>query len=272
MNRRLLILTNDGGKKDFLPGVEHDRDGFLSFFRSCYGGAWEEDEISCTLTNSMTREVLLQYFQLVEEQAHVDYWLIVFCGHGGADSHGRTFFELTPGDTPIYVEEIEKAVNNSRMLLIADSCRYMPMMESGGRVPRMILFSDSTSMTGYRDICRTMYNDIISSTPTNLHIIGYAAHLGQYARELDNGCGGQYSQALLECAKSQIDVEIKHRDNSEYVFDGETASFPWVHSCAKDIVIIRTKGEQTPQLSMPRTRQLPFWVVPKKIIQFRRKE
>ena len=81
-------------------------------------------------------------------------------------------------------------------------------------------------MTGYRDRFRTIYNVIISSTPTNLHIIGYAAQLGQYARVLDNGCGGQYSQALLECAKSQIDIEVNHRDNPEYVFDSETGSFP----------------------------------------------
>ena len=49
--------------------------------------------------------------------------------------------------------------------------------------------------------------------------------------------GGQYSQALLECVKSQIDAEVKHRDNPENVFDGETANFSLVHNCAKGKVL-----------------------------------
>ena len=273
MNRKLLIITNDGGKEDYLPGVEHDKDRFKNFFRSCYGGAWEENEIKCPLTNSMTREVLLQYFKLVEEQAHVDYWLIVFCGHGGADGQGRTYLQLAPNDKPIYINEIENALAKSRLLLIADSCRSLPMMESGGSIPRTIMFSDSTDMSAYRDRCRKMYNNKITSTPSNLHTIGYAAQLGQYANELENGGGGQYSQALLDCAKRQIDMAINHRDDEDYGFNGEIASFSYVHDCAKNKVNYRTNGKQIPQISTPRTAQLPFWVVAKKGVPlFRRKE
>lgn len=273
MNRQLLIITNDGGKEDFLPGVEHDKERFEDFFRSCYGGAWEDNEIFCPLTNSMNRKTLLEVFQMTEERSHVDYWVIVFCGHGGADEQGRTFLQLAPNDKPIYIDEIENALANSRLLLIADSCRSLPIMESGGTIPRTIMFSDYLDMNSYRVRCQTMYNNKITSTPPNLHTIGYAAQLGQYANELDNGSGGLYSQALLDCAKKQIDIEVNHRDDVDYVFNGEIASFSFVHDCAKNKVNYRTNGKQIPQISTPRTAQLPFWVVAKKeVTQFRRKE
>ncbi len=273
MNRQLLILTNDGGKEDFLPGIEHDKERFEAFFRSCYGGAWEDNEIFCPITNSMNRKTLLEVFQMTEERSHVDYWIIVFCGHGGADEQGRTFLQLAPNDKPIYIDEIENALANSRLLLIADSCRSLPMMESGGTIPRIMMFSDSTGMSGYRGRCRTMYNDKIASTPSNLHTIGYATQLWKYARERENGSGGQYSQALLDCAKRQIDIAVNHRDDADYVFDGEIASFSNVHACAKSKVNFETKGKQMPQLFTPRTAQLPFWVVAKKgVTKFRRKE
>ena len=264
MNKRLLIITNDGGKKDFLPGVELDREGYLNYFRSCYGGAWDENEIICPVTNKMSRKELFDYIENEEKQSHVDYWLIVFCGHGGADREGRTFLELSPEDTPVFTEEIESAVGNSRLLLIADSCRVLPMMESGGRIPRTIMFSDSTQMSHYRNKCRNQYNEQISSTPNDVHTIGYAAQLGQYANELDNGEGGQYSQALLGCAKRQIATEIMRRDDPNYVFEGETASFSFVHECAKTTVKLKTNGKQIPHIKIQRARQLPFWIVPPK--------
>lgn len=272
MNRKLLIITNDGGKEDYLPGIKHDKDRFMNFFSSCYGGAWEENEIYCHFTNSMSRKTLLEFFKIVEGQSHVDYWLIVFCGHGGADGQGRTYLQLSPNDKAIYINEIENTLANSRLLLIADSCRSLPMMESGGSIPRTIMFSDSTDMSAYRDRCRIMYNNNITSTPSNLHTIGYAAQLGQYAKELENGGGGHYSQSLLDCAKRQIDIAINHRDDGDYEFNGEIASFSFVHDCAKNMVYSRTQGKQLPQLSIPRTEQLPFWVVAKKTTQFRKKE
>lgn len=263
MNRRLIIISNDGGHEDFLPGVQHDRFGYLRFFRSCYGGAWGTNEILCPEINGMTRNDLLSYIDDVEREGHVDYWLIVFCGHGGADENGMTYFQLSPNDNTILVNEIEQKVANSRLLLIADSCRSLSMFESGGRIPNNVPFPDAMD-TPYRIRCRLMYNEKIASTPFNQHTIGYAARLGQYASELDNGCGGQYSQALLECAKKQINTTIRHRDEPESMFNGVFASFSYVHSCAQNLVNIRTKGRQLPQIEMPRTRQLPFWVVPKR--------
>lgn len=242
MNRRLIIISNDGGHEDYLPGVQHDRAGYQSFFRSCYGGAWEDDEIKCPEINGMTRNDFLNYINNVERERHVDYWLIVFCGHGGADRNGMTYFQLSPNDNTILVNEIEQKVANSRLLLIADSCRALPMFEAGGRIPRVITFSDSMDMPNYRIRCRQMYNEKIASTPFNLHTISYAARLGQYARELDNGYGGQYSQALLGCAKKQIDKNISYRDDLNCEFRGIFASFSYVHSCAQNLVNIRTKG------------------------------
>lgn len=153
--------------KDYLPGVQHDRAGYQSIFRSCYGGAWEDDEIKCPEINGMTRNHLLNYINNVERERHVDYWLIVFCGHGGADRNGMTYFQLSPNDNAILVNEIEKKVANSRLLLIADSCRALPMFESGGSILRMIPFSDSMDTPNYRIRCSQMYNAKIASTPVN---------------------------------------------------------------------------------------------------------
>lgn len=265
MNRRLIIITNDGGKEAFLAGVSVDRQCYINYFTSPEGGAWERNEMFTPNTNTCSPAMLYLYMLRQEALRHVDYWLIVFCGHGGATPDGKTFFCFQNGKN-CFEEQIFKFSIRSRILLIADSCRSLPECREGGTLEQRIYCCESVgSDEHYRNLCRTVYNAKVSQVPLNSITRGYASAFTECADEFNDGTGGYYSQSLIETAKTEIQEALEKRSKAPLVFNTDIASFSWIHAQAKQKVIELSKGKQNPTLVTARTSQLPFYVVPQLI-------
>lgn len=262
MNRRLIIITNDGGKEDFLAGVSVDRQCYINYFSSPEGGAWERNEMFLPTTNSCSPAMLYAYMLNQEEKCHVDYWVVVFCGHGGATYDGKTYF-CFQNTKKCFSEQIFRFSIGSRILLIADSCRSLPEYEQGGVLNQRIYCNESLNDDEiYRRICRNIYNQKVLLVPLNTITKGYASSFTEYANEYEDGTGGYYSQALIESAKAEIKDAIIRRQTHPNKFTTDIASFSWIYAQAKQRVVELTNGKQNPVLVSPRTNQLPFYVVP----------
>lgn len=266
MNRRLIIISNDGGKEDYLAGVKIDVESYLNFFTSPEGGAWDECEYKVCEIGLFTPAMLHLFMSHTEKEAHVDYWLIVFVGHGGSEIDGSTYFWFTnhykcPENQIIY------DTSNSRCLLIADSCSVVEGLNEEDNPERLLYFSESLNTDHkYRAICRNDYNKRIMRVPIGCIQKGYAAKFKQCAYENPDGTGGYYTQSLLKVANKEIKNAITDRMNNPQSFSGEAASFSWIHSQAKPIVEELSEGRQSPILYNVRTAQFPFYVVPPYIL------
>lgn len=51
MKRKAILIFNDGGPENYLPGVSIDKSNYLNFLKSPEGGAWDDSEI-CVKDNS----------------------------------------------------------------------------------------------------------------------------------------------------------------------------------------------------------------------------
>jgi hypothetical protein len=117
MKRKLIIIGYPGekGNDNYLLGVSSDVDRYKNFFKSNYGGAWEDEEI-------------IQYgnlhglsaFSLMPKTERFDYVVIVFSGHGGALRDGTPIFQC--GQDLISAENFRDRFKSEKMLIIADSC------------------------------------------------------------------------------------------------------------------------------------------------------
>lgn len=262
MNRRLIIITNDGGKEDFLAGVAVDRQCYINYFTSPEGGAWERNEMFIPSTNTCSPAMLYLYMLKQEGLRHVDYWLIVFCGHGGATPDGKTYFCFQKGKK-CFEEQILKFRTCSRILLIADSCRSLPEYREGGTLEQRIYCCESVGSDDlYRDLCRNIYNEKVVQVPQGTVTKGYASAFTECAEEFDDGTGGYYSQSLITTAKAEIHDDLEKRAKTPLSFKTDIASFSWVHAQAKQRVVELSNGRQNPTLIISRTSQLPFYVVP----------
>lgn len=259
MNRRLVIITNDGGRQDYLAGVKVDKSNYIKYFKSPAGGAWEEKEMLVPKTDEFTPSLFKLYVQEQEAIVHIDYWLIVFCGHGGINGLGETFFDFY-NDNLIGEIEIRNMFINSRCLLIADSCRSLPLLEDGGRLDERN-FSMIIGDRCYRNQCRELYNSQIMKIPSGAFFRGYAASPDQSALEQENGLGGKYSYNLLSVAVQESNVlylqHLKNQFLNEHVI-----SFSYIHEKAAKQVNKETKGMQLPVYYSPRVHQPPFCVIP----------
>lgn len=259
MKRRLLIITNDGGREDYLAGVNVDKGNYIRFFRSPEGGSWEGDEMLVPQTDSFTTNSFREYIRILNNNEHIDYWLIVFCGHGGIYNNHETFFDFYNNDL-IGEFEIRELLSDSRCLLIADSCRVLPVMESGGQMEQR-LFSSRIKDNRYKNQSKAIYNQKIMEIPRGSFFRGYAASLYQGAQEIPFGLGGRYSYNLLLSAQREIQIlkllHLKKRNMVEQVL-----SFSYIHAKTRDRVRSETGGQQIPVYYTARINQPPFCVVP----------
>lgn len=263
MNRKLIIISNDGGKEEFLPGVKVDVQNYINYFTSSEGGAWDyHSEMKVPETGKFTPTMLKFYMKEEERKQHVDFWLIVFTGHGEATPQGESYFYFT-NQHICYESQIIQATRNSRCLLIVDSCRSLPKYEEDSVIQRTVYFCESQDSNKlYRIICRNEYNELVSRVPVGSIQKGYATQFTKTAGEHEDGTGGYYSLSLLKTAYAEIDKAHETRRLSPKTFNGDNASFSWVHTQAKDKVVFLTDGNQIPVLYSSRTCQFPFYVVP----------
>lgn len=94
MNRKLVLIISDGGGNAPLRGVHIDKDNYLNFFKAPEGGAWKDEEI-LVYDNNNFDVGLLRVISLNERMEHhpIEYFLIVYCGHGFTDQHRNIHFK-----------------------------------------------------------------------------------------------------------------------------------------------------------------------------------
>lgn len=260
MRRKLIILSNTGGKKNYLDSVLHDRENYLRYFRSAYGGGWtDKEEIYAPEPNECSWADLEDYMNAIEDFAHVDLWVIVFTGHGWADKNGESYLEPQPGtamEEDIPVGWIANMTKNSRCLLITDSCRaVLPITESQQPVQREFSLADGED-DFIRVLGRNLYFRILPNIPVGSFTVGFACQYDEKAGNNDDDTGGLYSDALLQAALHEIKLSKQKNIHNDWV------SFSYIHSQARQQVMVATDGRQVPVLLHDRANQIPFCVIP----------
>lgn len=254
MRRHLFIVINDGGMHNYLPNVSKDRNGYNRFFRSPEGGYWDDSEITIH-HNDFSMAIFAESIRFNKNAGRpYEYIVFVFCGHGFSDENGQRWLETRPdgnADSYVSVAQIKQACDGIRMLFIHDACASIDVVPLN---EQRKMFSKFTG-TNYESNCRELYNHLVSLTPSNLFVAGYASSIDESASE--NRYGGLYSQSLLREASVAIDL-IK--SESQY----RHAPFSYIHAKAYADVVELSGDEQHPDCLIPRNRlQLPFVVVAK---------
>ena len=255
MKRRAILIFNDGGPSNYLPGVKVDKANYLNFLKSAEGGAWEDSEIK-VYDNDCNKDLLLAYINLFRFSEQTGYWLIVFSGHGYVNSQNETMLELSPGNE-CSIEVIKKATVNSRRLIIADSCRLVIRIITESFKRGLKLFSNTSSSDAYRARCRALYVNQLEKVYIDSFNAAYAAEYNQCAND-DDITGGYYSGELLKAASTLI-VNRK----SSYRADDYVVSFGVIHRIAKESVKTKSNGKQVPTTQGYGIDTIPFVVVPK---------
>ena len=256
MNRKLFIII-DHGTDPVLKGVDRDKTNYLTFFKSNYGGAWEDNEKEVFEDNFSLSKITVEKLKALRKQTTLDYILIVFCGHGGETPDGVLYYEFKPNNiNTLY--ELRHAVKGIRCLFIADSCRGIERFADGGRIGMFSAVIEAVVNDYERQVCKDLYNNAIMQVPQGTFTAGFAASSGQYAKE--GQLGGYYSSALLKTA----DSEIQRLDRIEHRYpDNEIVSFTSVHQIATDIVSAKTSGDQIPDyVTIRHKSQYPLIVYP----------
>lgn len=260
IKRRLIIIANTGGEENYCGSVIEDRKNYLAFFKTPEGGYWYDKEIIAPDENTWTKERLATVMNEQEKDGIVNYWLIVFVGHGWENDEGHPFLELYP-DAPakndLSVDWLEERVKNSCCLLIADCCRgNYPLLESvRDSNARVRCFSRDRNI-GYNLHCRLLYNKQLTCLKPGLFVMGTAASYNEAAKNMPTDEGGLYSYHLLENAYKEIEKCHKEPNGDKVI------SFSYIHSLAKPEVVRFSKGKQHPELYYERGAQPPFCVIP----------
>lgn len=233
MRRLAIIIANDGGKQNYLTGVQFDIDNYRHLLRMNEGGAWENEEILVYRNESKA-----DIFTAISGAARFgyEYLLLIFTGHGYCDIKGTTFFELNPRGEECTLQEIKPLVGSVPTLFISDSCSAIPR-------GRELILEGRTSMfsQGGRFISRNeykkAYNGALSILQKGTFVHASSCSFGQKAADTD--FGGIYSLTLFLTA----DALIKNSTESEII------SIGWIHNEVRKIVNEISEGKQTPTIS-----------------------
>lgn len=262
MRRKLYLIISDGGGNTPLRGVHIDKDNFLNFFKSPEGGAWKDDEILFFENNDFDLNILrINDLNARVDEKPIDFYLIVYCGHGFTDQHKQIHFEVRP-ENYLNLNDLLGAVAQSRCLVIADSCRAIYHLQEGGRIADLRMFSTSEVARNsvYADLCRETYNNLIEATPTTMQLVYFSNSYGETADE-NSRDGGVYSHELLAAAKRKKEEfeTLQHtNNNSNY------ATIDEIHVEAAGVVVNKTHNRQHPEiyLNSRSLARFPFVVVP----------
>lgn len=256
MKRKAILIFNDGGPGNYLPGVKIDKANYIDFLTSPEGGAWDISSEIRVYDNNCTKNLLLNYINTNRIAEHIGYWLIVFSGHGYTNSKHETILELSPGND-CSVQSIKDATEYSRRLLIADSCRKIYHNISESIKGKLKLFSAKSTDIDYIKRCRDLYMDRLEKVYDNTFNATYAAAYNQAAND-DDTTGGFYSYELLKAAREVVSTYKDINCLSDRVF-----SIKSIHDMAANAVANRTNNAQTPVSEGFYLDEIPFVVVPK---------
>lgn len=251
MKKRLIIIYNEGTiGKNYLKGVLKDVENYQEFFTSLEGGAWLSEEIKI-----FHKPNISQLFDHINKNVDSEYFMIVFCGHGGSLDED-TILELNNKDD-LPLSKLYSWVSHTRNLIICDCCRVAPTIEpiTESHIIKTKMFSKDISRTNIIK-ARMAYHKAIRLTDYTISTIGFAASLGEKAGESVKG--GYYSYSLLKAAAAAV-------RNPNFVED--TITFLDCHYMAESAVEHLSRGRQHPDYYTTRDKnQLPFVVKVKNIV------
>lgn len=180
MVKRVLIIGNNDG----LPGVKIDIANFTKFFKSGYGGFWQDNEFEIMLNPS--RINLLRKIQILKNM-DLDYCIVIFSGHGG--QHREVVVEIN-GDGEMMHEAEFKNISK-RQLTIFDCCRGL-ISESLSARSLGSPISKSFSLT--ENYIRARFeNRILQAVEQQVTL--YSCSINEYSQ--DTSEGGVYSKNFL---------------------------------------------------------------------------
>lgn len=182
MKKRVLIIGNNNG----LPGVKVDMENYKKFFKSNYGGEWNDGEIIEKLNSSKAD---IEWEITLLKIMKLDYLIVIFSGHGG--QMRETMLELN--DKGELISESELREISIRQLNIYDCCRCYPqtVLESVRNEMTLKLYS-------YQGTRAKFEKRIMEAIPQQVSL--YACSKGEYAN--DTSKGGAYSKNLISCSVS----------------------------------------------------------------------
>lgn len=269
MNRKLILIISDGGGNSPLKGVHKDKDNYLDFFKSPEGGAWMDDEIKVYDHNDFYLDALRVLDLNARLTKPIEYYLIVYCGHGYTDEQSRIHLEVRP-DCDLLLDDLQATVARSRYLIISDSCRAVVRLKEGGRINhRVFSAGDVARQSAYADLCRDYYNEKVAQTPQNMHMVLFADSFSETAGETKNG--GYYSYALMESAR---EAKIDANNKQKLYACSYSYSVDDIHQMAAQKVRNQTHDTQHPEIveNSRNANRLPFVVVPHWLLQFEDEE
>lgn len=243
LRRRCLIIQNPGGISDSLPGVSKDIKTLLAFLKSNCGGAWNDNEITIMPSNA-TLSMIQDYFTAA--LGLVDYFLIVFTGHGAYDEEYGPIYYLK-NEECFNAFWLKEQVSHIPTMLITDSCQCINTLEKGGILEHRSFsaIADGTLRSEYR----RQYNNFLRSLPRDMFVIAASVSPGEEAGE-DSNLVGYYLSSLIDVSR-----KIFNDDESEK----EIYGIGYIHHLASEEVERLSKGKQTPYLEgYTRSHQPPF--------------
>ncbi len=261
MKRRVIIITNAGkvGSENYCQGVYKDKENYISFLKSGYGGYYSDSEIR--YLDKPSREKVREELSLLTKN-EIEFSIIVFCGHGWYSTMSESnIFELN--DNGDLIDSLELRTNAKKRIIIEDNCRepyseyitdnLIKSFSAGG------LFEEYHKRINPEE-CKKYYNKKISECPEQV-IIGQACSIGETAGD-SSSTGGYYSSCLLKKTKEMVESGLITIDlSSNY----STYSFPFIHNLAVPVVQKRSGNKQNPQIEKPRysvsDNYLPFAVI-----------
>ena len=118
MKRALGIVgspeSEDPG--ELLLGVQADQTSYEAFFRSSFGGSWEDGEIS-TFEQPSADQLLP-----VLRRLDVEFSITVFCGHGWTEVGAGPAICINNRE-PLFVKDFR--TDDPRQVTIIDACRHL---------------------------------------------------------------------------------------------------------------------------------------------------
>lgn len=246
MKRVAIIIGNEGSLRNYLPGVSQDMSNFKRLLLSDAGGAWEENEI---ISSKSWSSISLEREIDKQKSLGVDYFFIIFSGHGYAIKDIDTYFELAENDD-LALGTLRRWLKFKKSLIIADSCRkFIEIIEKAHVESRLKLFSDSRSILRAR--YRALYDNEIDRLDTFHNTFIASANLDECAEDTDEG--GLYTKKLLDLAVVMY--------GKEGVYTIKT-----LHDIVSSRIAEETHNRQNPQISSTSTIQSPPFIVKPRIL------
>lgn len=184
MNRRFVLIISDGTGSNLcqIQGIHIDERIYLSFFRSPEGGAWTEEEILKYNQNNLKLDYLESELEEAKQSGTpIEYVLIVYSGHGYTDLQGNIHFKVAP-DSSLGLNDLLSAVEDTRCLIIADSCRTVNFSTATEKSSYLFFALSRLFDDHYNNLCREKYNEMILATPSTIKTILFASSYDEEAK------------------------------------------------------------------------------------------